>query len=290
MDDAELVIIEHHVTVQRTARYYTLGDASVPVGDVWIVCHGFAQLARAFVEEFRAIARPGRLIVAPEALNRFYLDREGGRAGPSARVGATWMTREDRLAEIDDYVRYLDDLVHQVVGRRKNDVRVTALGFSQAAATVGRWLVHGGSTLDRVILAAFDYHWWVGAIAALAIMGTPFGFMAFLGMISLVGVIVSHVIVLFDFIEEKHAEGEPLEQALLDAGIIRLRPVLITVGATVIALIPLAMHGGPLWEPMCYAQIGGLSAATFITLLLVPVFYAIFVKDLKLVKWEKEKA
>jgi multidrug efflux pump subunit AcrB len=47
------------------------------------------------------------------------------------------------------------------------------------------------------------------------------------------------------------------------------------------------MHGGPLWEPMCYAQIGGLSAATFITLLLVPVFYAIFVKDLKLVKWEK---
>jgi predicted esterase len=154
MDDAELVIIEHHVTVQRTARYYTLGDASVPVGDVWIVCHGFAQLARAFVEEFRAIARPGRLIVAPEALNRFYLDREGGRAGPRARVGATWMTREDRLAEIDDYVRYLDDLVHQVVGRRKNDVRVTALGFSQAAATVGRWLVHGGSTLDRVILWA----------------------------------------------------------------------------------------------------------------------------------------
>ncbi len=56
-------------------------------------------------------------------------------------------------------------------------------------------------------------------------------------MISLVGVIVSHIIVLFDFIEEKHAEGEPLEQAVLDAGIMRLRPVLITVGATVIALI-----------------------------------------------------
>jgi len=47
--------------------------------------------------------------------------------------------------------------------------------------------------------------------------------------------------------------------------------VLITVGATVIALFPLASHGGPLWQPMCYAQIGGLSVATFITLLLVPV-------------------
>ena len=61
-------------------------------------------------------------------------------------------------------------------------------------------------------------------------MGAPFGFMAFLGVVSLVGVIVSHVIVLFDFIEEAREKGESLEDALLDAGIIRLRPVLITVG------------------------------------------------------------
>src|SRR5207253_9204121 len=98
--------------------------------------------------------------------------------------------------------------------------------------------------------------------------------------------IVSHVIVLFDFIEEMHAEGEPLHEALLDAGIVRLRPVLITVGATVFALFPLAAHGGPLWEPLCYAQIGGLAVATFITLLLVPVLYSIFVLDLGIVRWE----
>jgi len=92
--------------------------------------------------------------------------------------------------------------------------------------------------------------------------------------------------VLFDFIEEKHAEGEPLKEAVLDAGIMRLRPVMITVLALVIALVPLAMHGGPLWEPMCYAQMGGMMVATFITLLLVPVIYSIFVLDLKLIKWE----
>jgi multidrug efflux pump subunit AcrB len=126
----------------------------------------------------------------------------------------------------------------------------------------------------------------VGALAGLWVMDAPFGFTGFLGIASLVGVIVSHVIVLFDFIEEKHAEGEPLQQALLDAGIMRLRPVLITVGATVIALIPLAAHGGPLWEPLCYAQIGGLTVATFVTLLLVPVLYAIAVLDLKVVRWE----
>jgi multidrug efflux pump subunit AcrB len=136
-----------------------------------------------------------------------------------------------------------------------------------------------------IVFAAIPYG-MVGALFGLWLMDAPFGFMAFLGMISLVGVIVSHIIVLFDFIEEKREEGEPLEQALLDAGIMRLRPVLITVGATVIALVPLAMHGGPLWEPLCYAQIGGLTAATFITLILVPVLYAIFVLDVKLVKWE----
>jgi multidrug efflux pump len=57
----------------------------------------------------------------------------------------------------------------------------------------------------------------------------------------------------------------------------------------VIALFPLASHGGPLWQPLCYAQIGGLSVATFITLLLVPVIYSIFVLDLKLVKWERDE-
>ena len=136
-----------------------------------------------------------------------------------------------------------------------------------------------------LVFAAIPYG-MTGAFAGLVIMGQPFGFMGFLGVASLVGVIVSHVIVLFDFIEEAHERGEPLREALLDAGIVRLRPVMITVGATVLGLIPLAMHGGPLWEPLCYAQIGGLTVATFVTLLLVPVLYSIFVLDLKLIRWE----
>jgi multidrug efflux pump subunit AcrB len=138
-----------------------------------------------------------------------------------------------------------------------------------------------------LVFAAIPYG-MVGALAGLSIMDAPFGFLAYLGMVSLIGVIVSHVIVLFDFIEEKRQEGLPLKSALLDAGILRIRPVMITVGATVIALFPLALHGGPLWEPLCYSQIGGLTVATFVTLLLVPVLYSIFVLDLKVVKWEKE--
>ena len=136
-----------------------------------------------------------------------------------------------------------------------------------------------------LVLAAAPYG-MVGAFIALWIMGEPFGFMAFLGVASLIGVIVSHSIVLFDFIEERHAEGDDFELALIDAGILRLRPVLITVGATVLALLPLALHGGPLWKPLCYAQIGGLLVATVVTKLQVPVMYAIFVLDFKILKWE----
>src|SRR5260370_26652855 len=139
-----------------------------------------------------------------------------------------------------------------------------------------------------VVFAAVPYG-VVGGLMALWITGTPFGFMAFLGIISLVGLIVSHIIVLFDFIEEKHAEGEPLKEAVLDAGIMRLRPVLITVLALVIALVPLALRRGPLWEPMGYAQMGGMLCATFSTLLLGPVISWIFVLDLKIIKWENPR-
>ena len=123
------------------------------------------------------------------------------------------------------------------------------------------------------------------AVVGLVVMNAPLSFMALLGIISLMGVIVSHVIVLFDFIEEMQARGAPMREALLDAGLMRLRPVLITVVATVLGLVPLALHGGPLWQPLCYAQIGGLAFATLVTLVLVPVLYTVLIVDLKLISW-----
>ena len=128
----------------------------------------------------------------------------------------------------------------------------------------------------------------VGGLIGLAVMGSSFGFMAFLGVASLAGLIISHVIVLFDFIEEMKHKGEPLRQAVVDAGLARLRPVLTTVLATVGGLIPLALEGGPLWEPMCYVQIAGMLVATLVTLVIVPVLYVIFVEDLHLVRWKTD--
>jgi multidrug efflux pump subunit AcrB len=130
----------------------------------------------------------------------------------------------------------------------------------------------------------------VGGLMGLLVFGAPFGFMAFLGVASLAGVIVSHIIVLFDYIEEMRERGESLHRAVIDAALVRLRPVLVTVLATVGGLIPLAIEGGPLWEPLCYVQIAGLLIATLVTKVVVPVLYVIFVEDLKLIRWQEPGA
>lgn len=141
---------EHHLTVSRTARYYTLGSGESP-RQVWVVLHGYAQLAGRFLRHFAPLDDGTRLIVAPEALSRYYL--EPGVHGPESRVGATWMTREDRLSEINDYVAYLDAL-HEHLLRSTSGARpeVRVIGFSQGAATATRWVAMGRARIDRVYL------------------------------------------------------------------------------------------------------------------------------------------
>ena len=102
-----------------------------------------------FLRRFEPLAQPGRLIIAPEALNRFYL------RGFFGKVGATWMTREDRLHEIDDYVGYLDRLAETLIAQMdRPPKRVMTLGFSQGTATVCRWLTMGNIEPERLIIWA----------------------------------------------------------------------------------------------------------------------------------------
>jgi len=157
---------EHHLTVERTARFYTLEPGEGGAREVWYVCHGYSQLAARFLRYFAAIDDGTRLVVAPEALSRYYVHEDpGGGAGRGAgarasgphamatHVGASWMTREDRLAEIADTVAYLDSLARHI-GRRlaHPPQRTVALGFSQGAAAAARWAAQGGTALDRLIL------------------------------------------------------------------------------------------------------------------------------------------
>jgi predicted esterase len=132
---------EHRLTVSRSARYFTLGNGD---REVWFVLHGYGQLAARFLTRFEPIDDGTRLIVAPEGLSRFYLTE----APTERRVGASWMTKEDRLAEIDDYVRYLDAVYDEV----SRNSKVTLLGFSQGSATACRWSARAPSKIGRLIV------------------------------------------------------------------------------------------------------------------------------------------
>jgi predicted esterase len=147
------MIRERHITVPRTARYYTLGEPQSGVAEVWIALHGYGQLAREFVGSLEPLDDGSRLIVAPEALSRFYLGRVSTHVAADRSVGAAWMTREDRLAEIDDQARYLDALSAEVLGALgAKHPRVCVLGFSQGTATAARWLAFGATRAQRLIL------------------------------------------------------------------------------------------------------------------------------------------
>ena len=131
--------------LRRTARYYALGAPSAP--EVWVALHGYGQLSAYFGRAFRALAGPSRRVLVPEAPQRFYLDGPGGE-----RVGAAWLTREDRAADARDAVGYLDGLVRHEVGAGRRGVRLCGFGFSQGGSVLCRWAAHGATRFDRLVL------------------------------------------------------------------------------------------------------------------------------------------
>jgi predicted esterase len=144
--------VERHLRVSRTARIWQLGEAGPATHSVWIACHGYGQLAAPFARALAALDDPGRVVAVPEALSRFYLGDVLERHGPDSPVGASWMTREDRLHEIADHVAYLDLVAATLRREIGRDVPITALGFSQGVATASRWAALGATRLSRLVL------------------------------------------------------------------------------------------------------------------------------------------
>lgn len=138
------------IQVPKTTRVWQLGTLSPATREVWITCHGYSQLAGRFVEAFRPIVSDTRAVLAPEGLHHFYLDSID-RPASERRVGATWMTREDRDADIADYVGYLDRLAADIA-RESPEARCIGFGFSQGGATISRWAVATATAPARVIL------------------------------------------------------------------------------------------------------------------------------------------
>lgn len=134
----------HYLKVEKTARYFLSAPADGEYHTICFALHGYGQLGQYFIRNFREID-PGVLFIAPEGLHRFYLNGTGGR------VGTNWMTKEDRLKDIEDYCNYLDQVYRHFSHLQGESRKVGILGFSQGVATACRWLTNSHHHFDFLI-------------------------------------------------------------------------------------------------------------------------------------------
>jgi len=139
---------ESRIKFEFEARYFQEGTLSKNTKRLIFVLHGHGQLAQYFIKGFSPLVNEGTCIIAPEGLNRYYL------SGFTGRVGATWMTKEDRLTDISNYINFLDSVYSDVKSQVSREVSVSILGFSQGAATASRWAANAKFKFDNLILWA----------------------------------------------------------------------------------------------------------------------------------------
>jgi predicted esterase len=136
----------HKVKIEKTAHYYTSGEVSAKTKYLWFVTHGYGQLASNIIRKFEGFDATEHVVVAPEALNRFYWDLRKGI------VGACWMTKQDRLDEIEDYTRFLTQVFEENTVNLEPNCKVILLGFSQGCATQIRWILRGMPHFHHLIM------------------------------------------------------------------------------------------------------------------------------------------
>ena len=144
-------MIKKTLQIEKKARYFLLGNPGNNTSIVWVVLHGYGMLSEFFIQKFKKLENKNTLILAPEALNRFYIDTNYGR------VGASWMTKDERQDDIKENIKYLNSLMDQIIKEiGHNRFKINVLGFSQGGATACRWLFKSGLKFENLIMWAGD--------------------------------------------------------------------------------------------------------------------------------------
>ena len=113
-----------------------------------------------------------------------------------------------------------------------------------------------------------------GSFIALYVTGWPFSFFAFVGLISLIGIVVNNSIILVDYVNQLRREsGLELKEAIMEGAIRRFKPIILTTLTTILGLLPLTLQGTNQWSPLCWTIIGGMISSTLLSLLVVPILY-----------------
>ncbi len=137
--------MEHKFISQKNFRYQIVGNIEKATKLIFVF-HGYGQLAEFFIRKFKELPE-NYLVVAPEGMHRFYLN------GTSGRVGASWMTKDDRESDIQDNIHWLSQLFEEINQKKKFEKSII-LGFSQGGATAARWFFSGKINANQLILWA----------------------------------------------------------------------------------------------------------------------------------------
>jgi len=136
------------LTIQKSTRVYQLGN-SEKAAYKWLCLHGYGQLGQYFLQPFEILNADDHFIIAPEGFHRFYLN------GTNGRVGASWMTKEDRLTDIEDNINYLNQVEQEYLSQVKG--KLVCFAFSQGAATLIRWLEMTKITPEIILIWAGSF-------------------------------------------------------------------------------------------------------------------------------------
>ncbi len=247
----------------------------------------------------------------PHLLETFLIPTPGGGSIPLSNIaeatiqpGPLSIERKDKQrvvkVEADLHGRPLGDAVKEVKEvlrqiHKPKDVRVeiggTAEQFQESFQTLFLALIVGIILVYAVMAAQFESFLdpfiimfaipfaVTGVFLAFLITQKPLSIMGYVGLIMLTGIVVNNAIVLVDYTNILRRRGRNLNEAIIEAGKRRLRPVLMTTFTTVFGLLPLAIsraEGAEMWSPLGISVIGGLLFSTTVTLILVPVLYGLF--------------
>lgn len=138
----------YKIRAEKTGHYFTHGHLEASTRYVWVCLHGYGQLGRCFIQRFEFLDPAKHFVIAPEGLNRFYFE------GVNERPVSNWMTREDRLDEIADFIGFLESLRSKLGYDKHPQVKIICLGFSQGVTTLLRWLHDIRPRVDHLLLWA----------------------------------------------------------------------------------------------------------------------------------------
>lgn len=144
--------MQHQVSFPVSAPYYTLNEVTKDTRYIWIGCHGYGQLAQFFLKKFESLDPRQHFFIAPQGLSRFYLDNTYGR------VGASWMTKEDREMDLANQKAYFDAVFDPLFENIDFDhYKLVLFGFSQGVSTISRMAAYKKWPFYRMILWAGSF-------------------------------------------------------------------------------------------------------------------------------------